>query len=218
MKKILLAALMLMSFPAFAQAPEITPKVEKPKINVPPMTHTYSPDYCEFSASFPDEPYKVQECEDPEKTKCFEQVSYTQVYDLSSTVALRVVCNPSPPEIYKDYTAEVLGLTLKGMTQNNYVETINDTFREEDGYKHAGLVAQGIEGRSDKIYIAQMWIGRQSVLTLEAEMVGEPNDAGDALFSKLLENVRYTGVKISKKDGDKDEEKDEEKKEEPKKE
>lgn len=155
----------------------------------------YSPDYCEFKTSFPEEPYTLKQCEGGDQTKCFEQLSYTQVFELSATVTFRVVCNPSKPELFKEYSPAVMEAALKGMTREHYVKEIDSNFREGNGYKQAGLVAQGTSGRSDKIYIAQLWIGQQSVMSVEAEMIGEPNDAADALFSTLLEGVQYSGIK-----------------------
>lgn len=175
---------------------------EKPKEEAPAKAETptetgfpYSPDYCEFKANFPEEPYKLKQCDDTDPTKCFEQLSYTQVFELSSTVTFRVVCNPSKPELFKQYSPEVMEAALKGMTRAHYVKEIDSNFREGNGYKQAGLVAQGTSGRSDKIYIAQLWIGQQSVMSVEAEMIGEPNDAADALFSNLLKGVEYSGIK-----------------------
>jgi hypothetical protein len=205
---------MTISFAAFAQD-EVT-KVQKPVIKRPDMPSIYSPDYCEFTAKFPEEPYKAEQCD--ADGKCFEQVSFTRVYELSSTVSLRVVCNPSEPNLYTEYTPAVMEAALKGMTRANYVKEINSSYREGDGYKQAGLVAEGVQGVTDKIYIAQLWIGRQSVMSIEAQMIGVPNDAGDVLFSTLLDNVGYTGVKKpapeseNKDDEKKSEEKPEEKK------
>ena len=206
----LLLMLFVMTSPLFAQ--DETIKVQKPVIQTPPMSVTYSPDYCEFSAKFPEEPYKIQECEDDAGTNCFEQVSFTRVYELSSTVTLRIVCNPSDPKVYSEYSAAVMGATLKGMTRDNYVKELHNSYREADGYKQAGLVAEGIKGMTDKIYVAQLWIGRQSVLTVEAQMIGEPNDAGDALFSVLLDNIGYTGVKLDDKKKEESDKKEEEEK------
>jgi DNA polymerase II small subunit/DNA polymerase delta subunit B len=161
----------------------------------------YSPEYCEFTARFPEEPYRLSYCPNPKSPeKCYEQASYTQVFELSSTVRLKVACTPSSEDLYTQYSPEVMQATLRGMTRRKYVKEIDHSQREGDGYKEAGLVAQGAEGRSDKIYIAQLWIGRHSVMTVEAEMIGETVDSADALLSSLLNGVRYTGVKASSED------------------
>jgi hypothetical protein len=174
---------------------EVEPKDEAAAKEETEKGFPYSPDYCEFNASFPEEPYKLKQCEDGDQTKCFEQLSYTQVFELSATVTFRVVCNPSKPELFKQYSPQVMEAALKGMTREHYVKEIDSNYRDGNGYKQAGLVAQGTSGRSDKIYIAQLWIGQQSVMSVEAEMIGEPSDAADALFSSLLAGVQYSGIK-----------------------
>ena len=152
---------------------------------------TYSPDYCEFTVTFPDEPYISRRCEDSEKTKCFDVVSYTQVYEMSSTVNFRVICNPVSESLYEDYSAEVMQATLRAMTKQSVVNEYNSAFREEDGYKQAGLVGEGKVGSTPTIYIAQLWIGTQSALSVEAELIGEANQAADKMFSDILKTIRY---------------------------
>src|SRR5262245_14578121 len=55
---------------------------------------TYSPDYCEFAVTFPGDPYTTRRCDDENKNKCYDLISYTQVFDMASTVNFRVICNP----------------------------------------------------------------------------------------------------------------------------
>lgn len=151
---------------------------------------TYAPAHCDFSASFPEEPFKRVQCKDESEKECFEQLIYTQVFALDSSVNFRVICNPADEGAYDKYSAAVMETTLKAMTRDNYVKIIDSSFREDKGYKQAGLVAEGERGVSSKIYIAQLWIGQKSVMSVEAELVGAPNDEADALFSHLLEGVR----------------------------
>lgn len=160
-----------------------------------PKETTYSPDHCEFSVTFPDEPYTSRRCEDPEKTRCYDLVSYTQVYEMSATVNFRIICNPVDQDLYDDYSAQVMEATLRTMTKQSVVEEYNSDFREGDGYKQAGLVGQGKVGRMPMIYIAQLWIGKQSALSVEAELIGDAHDAADQLFSDILKTVKYSGIK-----------------------
>ena len=50
-------------------------------------------------------------------------------------------------------------------------------------------------GNMPTIYIAQLWIGKQSAFSVEAELIGDAHDAADTLFSDVLKTIRYTGVK-----------------------
>ncbi len=156
---------------------------------------TYSPDVCEFSITFPDAPYTARRCEDEEKERCYDLVSYTQVYELSSTVNFRVICNPVDENLYNDYSAQVMEATLRAMTKNSVVDEYNSDFREEEGYKQAGLAGTGRAGRAPTIYIAQLWIGKQSAFSVEAELIGNAHETADKLFSDILKTVHYSGIK-----------------------
>ena len=137
---------------------------------------------------FPDEPLTSRRCEDPEKTRCYDLVSYTQVYEMASTVNFRIICNPVDESLYDEYSAQVMEATLRAMTKRSVVDEFNSAFREEDGYKQAGLVGEGKVGSMPTIYIAQLWIGKQSVMSVEAELIGEAHNAAD----KRLRSYRTT--------------------------
>jgi hypothetical protein len=176
-----------------------------------PKPSTYSPEYCEFAVTFPGEPYTIQRCDENDDKKCYDLISYTQVYDMTETVNFRVICSKIGEDVYKSYSAEVMAATLRAMTDKNIIKTFDTTFREEENYKQAGLVGEGQTGRSSTVYIAQLWIGSHSALSLEAEMIGGPSEKGDKLFSNVLKSVHF-------KDPPKEEEKaDEEKKPEEEK-
>ena len=151
----------------------------------------YSPEFCNFEITFPEAPYKTQRCE--EDNQCYEQISFTKVFiEQNATVNFRVICNPIGKEIKDTYSGEVMRATLRAMTQRSVVDTFKTSYREEELYKQAGLVGQGTSGRTDTLYIAQLWIGDQSALSVEAELIGEASDDADALFSDVLRSV---GVK-----------------------
>lgn len=197
MKHFLLILLLLFTpLPVFAQDEE-TPAAEEEaqEEEAADPSLTYSPDYCEFSVTFPDAPYTSRRCEDEEKTRCYEQISYTQVYELSATVNFRIICNPVDESLYEDYSAQVMEATLRAMTKDSVVKEFNSAFREEDGFKQAGLVGEGKVGRMPMIYLAQLWIGKQSALSIEAELIGEAHNAADTLFSDILKTIHYSGVK-----------------------
>lgn len=182
-------------FPYAAVAQDEAPQEEPAEAEEDPSV-TYSPDFCEFGITFPESPYTVRRCEDDSKERCYDLVSYTQVYDMSSTVNFRVICNPVSPDVYKEYSAEVMELTLKALTKNSVVKQFESSFREEDTYKQAAVVGEGYVGRTPTIYIAQLWIGQQSALSVEAELIGNALPDADTLFSDVLKSV---GLKKAEK-------------------
>jgi len=190
---------MTFAFSTSAQETEQPAETEKVEAVIeeeaPDPALTYSPDFCEFSVTFPEAPYSSRRCEDDTKERCYDLVSYTQVHEMSSTVNFRIICNPIDASVYEEYSAEVMQTTLRAMTRKTVVEEFNSGFREEDGYKQAGLAGGGTVGRTPMIYIAQLWIGKQSAFSVEAELIGEAHEAADTLFSDILKTVYYSGVK-----------------------
>jgi hypothetical protein len=176
-----------------AKTEEEAPAEEKRVANPALHPMTYSPDYCEFTVGFPDEPLIENVCENGNPDRCFDQVSFIHTFDLQATVSFRVICNKIDKEVYKHYSAAVMEATLKEMTKKTTVQTFDTSYREEKGYKQAGLVGEGKMGRSSTIYLGQLWIGSQSAMSVEAEIVGDPNHDADLLFSNVLKSVKYIG-------------------------
>lgn len=154
---------------------------------------TYSPEYCNFTVTFPGEPYTIQRCDEKDEKKCYDLVSYTHTYDMASTVNFRVICSKVDESLYKTYSAEIMAATLKAMTDHNIIKTYDLSYREEkeDGYKQAGLVGEGKSGKLSTMYIAQLWIGGHSALSVEAELIGEQHPEADKLFTDVLRSVYY---------------------------
>lgn len=214
-RKFAFAALLLLSYPALAA--EAPAKDSKTPV-------TYSPPHCDFSVTFPSSPYTSRKCDETDATKCFDMISYTKVYDMASTVNFRITCNPVDESIYQHYSGEVMEATLRAMTQRTVVQTFDTSFRTEDAYKQASLVGEGTAGTLSTIYIAQLWVGHGSAMSVEAEMIGEAHDDADKLLSEVLKSVHYLtdeerAAKLPKlEDAEKAEDKDDEDKEPEKKE
>ena len=157
-------------------------------------THTYSPEHCEFSVAFPTEPFIQERCDGGEnRDECYEQINYTQTFGIDATVGFRVICNKIGADIKDKYDQAVMVATLQEMTKKSVVNTFNTTFNaEKEGrYKVAGLVGEGKVGITPSMFVAQMWIGGNSALTIEAELIGEPLADADALFRDVLRSVYH---------------------------
>jgi hypothetical protein len=81
--------------------------------------------------------------------------------------------------------------TLRAMTDRSVVQTFDTTFREESGFKQAGLVGEGQSGRTPTIYIAQLWIGKTSAFSVEAELIGEAGEGAEILFRDILRSAHF---------------------------
>ena len=158
------------------------------------MTHIYSPEYCEFKVGFPTEPFITEKCDGGENAdQCYEEVSYTQTFGMDATVGFRVVCNAIGDDIKDRYSQDIMIATLVEMTKKSVVNTFNTTYFQdkENRYRLAGLVGEGKVGITPSMFIAQMWLGQNSALTIEAELIGDAFENSDALFRDVLRSVRY---------------------------
>ena len=154
------------------------------------LSYRYGPEYCEFEARFPSEPYITQRCDHEDGDQCFDHVSFTQVFGLDSTINFRIICNPVESSVISDYSGEVMAATLRAMSKQTHVDVQNTAYREAASYKQAGLVGEGLSGNTQMIYIAQLWIGQKSAMTVEAELIGDALSEADQLFSDILRSVR----------------------------
>lgn len=174
---------------AHAADTETPPPPETKEIAQP---YTYSPDPCEFAVTFPEEPLITNKCtKDGEEEKCYDHVTFTQVYDFSSSVNVKVICNPVDAAVKEHYNGIVMQETLKAMTENAVIQTFDTSFHETEHYKQAGLVGEGKMGKAATIYIAQLWIGNASAFSVEAELIGGENTDAERLFSDILKSVQY---------------------------
>lgn len=155
-------------------------------------TKSYSPEYCQFSAVFPEEPFLSQRCEDPKnKDNCYDLVSYTKVFDMASTVRVEIICNPATAEMYKYFNPKVMETTVRAMTKGVVIEAYEVNSRQEEEYRQTSLLGKGRKGLDDSIYIAQLWAGNTSIMSVEAEMSGAQNDEADKVFAKILSNIGF---------------------------
>lgn len=153
-------------------------------------SYRFAPDFCDFEITLPEEPTTMQKCLGD--GGCFNVNSYTMVYDLQTTVDVSVTCNPSTPAAFDKYNEAVMRAALAGMVENRNLETHEVRFMEDKKTKtkSAALSGAGTTGRQEKIYTAQLWIGPNSVFTIQAELVGGAHAEADKSFSDILSSIK----------------------------
>lgn len=154
-------------------------------------TQVYQPEYCDFFATFPGEPIKSRRCEQDAPDRCYDLVSYTKVFGLSSTVRAEIICNPLPEGAYADYTPEVMKQTVESMAQGEVMQGYEPNVIEGANFKQAGMIGRGRAGMGDTVFVAQLWVGKRSILAVQAEMMGEPSEEADAHFAEILRAIGY---------------------------
>ena len=178
MKRLLLLALFLL-FPSLAHA----------------EPYEYSPEHCDFTITFPEKPYTQRRCEDGRQDRCYDLISYTQVYEINTTVNFRVICNPLQQDLYDQYNEDVMRKIVRAMTKQSIVDEYETSFRETEQYRQAGLVGQGQSGKWPTLFIAQLWASPSSILSVESELIGQQLDTADQLFADILRSVK---LKVTK--------------------
>ena len=156
------------------------------------QTYEYSPPPCEFTVSFPEEPAPEKRCDAGGK-RCYDFLSFTQVFDLAATVNFRVICNPADKTTIDYYTPKVMEGTLEAMSKRATVkvEHYETSARESEDYRQAGLVGESEIAGEPTIYLAQLWVGKNSIFSIEGELIGETHKKADELFRDILRSVKF---------------------------
>lgn len=158
----------------------------------------YTPEQCEFAASLPGPPHRERRCpdDDAKSPKCHEVVSFTKVFDLSATLTFRLTCNPLEAGMYERYDTAVMKATLEGMVASTSdIKDHQITLSEQDNARVASLVGAGELGLTPTMYVAQLWIGRKSIFTVEAQLIGEEHKNADEAFRDILSSIHHIETK-----------------------
>lgn len=184
------------------EAAEETEEVEDTSVR-------YAPKTCDFEITFPEEPYLSKRCP-PNVNKCYQITGYTMVYDMSTTVDFSVTCVPSKPANYDRYDDRAIRVVLDSMVKRAEVEEYNINTQEMNGYRQGSLIGTGKYGRQSRIYNAQLWVGQNSVMTIEAKLTGPSHPQADEVFSDILASIQKKKVRKVKETSEEDEEESEE--------
>ena len=175
--------------PAMSEEEIAAQKAAEEKAKAELAARTYAPDFCDFQVTFPEQPYTTRRCP-PDQDTCYQLTTYTMVYDLATTVDVSVSCAPSTPENFERYNERVMSAALQGMVKRKFIKDYNINYDERDNTKQATLTGTGETGRQGKIYTAQLWVGPNSVFTLQAELVGREHPEGDKAFKDILNSIK----------------------------
>ncbi|MCI5059773.1 MAG: hypothetical protein MRY79_01740, partial [Alphaproteobacteria bacterium] len=111
---------------------------------------------------------------------------------LSTTVDITATCIPSTPEKYERYNERVIKTALRGMMNRTNIldPTINIRTLEEEKVRQGSVIGSGEQGRQNKIYNAQLWVGQNSIFTMEAQLIGPTHHEADAVFGDILGSIK----------------------------
>lgn len=195
---ILIAGLLLINSPVFAQ--EAATQAKEDVEAAADLSGFTLKDDCDFSVIFPSEPFSTRRCGEAQGGEgCYSVTSYTQVYDMATTVNVSVSCNDITAEEFANYGEPVMRAAMRGMASRNDLDDADVSFQEKDGIRIANLSATGRTGRQDQIYVAQLWISPQSVFTVEAQLIGGTHPQADKIFGDILRSIAYEPQDLSQR-------------------
>ena len=145
----------------------------------------YSPEFCDFEVTFPEEPYTSQRCTRNKNgsKNCYNRTTYSMVYNLRTTLNIKVSCVPSTANKFDRFKGHVIRSALKGMARSANVQdsTINISETEE--------TRKGVLNGSGP-YSGQLWVGQNSILTVEATITGRPNREAKTVYNDVLRSIQ----------------------------
>lgn len=150
--------------------------------------YTYGPDNCEFQVTFPEKPFIEKKC-GQNVSNCTEVATFTKAVGPESSTNFRVSCNPLASGEIEKYTPEIIEETLNQLVKSNNLVPYNSQSSDKDGYKSASSISLSQRDGKALIYNGQIWIGKRSMFTVEAEMLGPTNEAVEKTFVSIMKNT-----------------------------
>ncbi len=149
---------------------------------------TYAPEECEFQITFPEKPFIEKKCAADGKD-CSEIVTYTKAIGSDSSTNFRISCNAISATDITKYTPAILEETLKQMSKSAGLQPYDTQSSDEKGYKKASSLSLSERNGKPLIYNGQIWAGKKSLFTMEAEMVGPQNNEIEKIFADIMKNT-----------------------------
>lgn len=150
--------------------------------------YRYAPKNCEFEITFPEKFYTQLKC--GTKNMCEEVVTFAKTIK-TSTADFRVTCNAPGKEKMDLVRKSNLKASAKELATSAGLKSFGeDVATLPDGTLSAVTLALGKRGTLDALYTGQYWIGKTSLLLLEAEMRGPTNKDVEKIYSDILKSVK----------------------------
>lgn len=173
--------LLLLSFPAAAEP------------------FTYAPPHCDFTITFPEKPFIEEKCTSDKAKACDEVLTYTQMAGPAS-LNFRVTCIKDDPKILATYKTTNLTSTLDDMVKDTGLTSYGaDAAEMENGIKTAVNLAGGIRNDREVVYTGQVWLGKNSIFSLEGEMSGPEDKKINEVYTQILKSVMPKGTEAEAK-------------------
>ena len=89
----------------------------------------------------------------------------------------------------KRYSGDVMRFTLQTMAKDN-TKDFETGFNDYGHAKQALLLGSSPNAQGgEDVYMAQLWIGETSVLTVEGRLIGNQTPDSDATFTSIMKSI-----------------------------
>lgn len=161
----------------------------------------YSPEGCDFSVTFPQEPGNGRRCPSDPDLPCEEVARFTEIYSLKSSITAEMSCKVISEDVRKTYNKDVLETLLRGMARNAKPDEMGVFYKDMPNEKVQIAAISGMKdtGYTPAIYTAQIWVGEHSLLVFEGTLAGPENKTADDAFAKILGSLMLKETEDVKK-------------------
>jgi hypothetical protein len=164
--------------------------------------YTFGSDNCDFQMVFPEKPVTTSRCNPEKPDQCYKVITFNRIFALDSGISVTVTCNPAEENMLQRYSGEVMEYTLQTMMDGGGDKADEQSSFDDYGdAKEATLLGQRtMPDGTDKIYMAQLWIGKNSVLTAQGEITGPASNEADTLFTNIMKSISLKSLANQDKD------------------
>lgn len=162
----------------------------------------YAPKNCEFKVNYPEQPSLAEACNPEDPKDCYEVSNFIQVLAMDSSIRINSTCNNAEPGMLERYNGDVMEYTLGTMAKQR-VDEFETGFNDHGIAKQAVVLGnQKVTEESEGVYMAQLWIGKRSVFTIEGQITGVASAEADRIFSSIFQSIRHESWDDAKGDMD----------------
>jgi hypothetical protein len=151
----------------------------------------YAPKDCEFRVTYPEQPSTASACNPDNAKQCHQVSTFTKIYAMDTSIRITTTCNAAEPGMLEKYSGDVMKFTLETMAKEN-VDDYQTGFNDHAIAKQAVLLGnKKMPDGTERLYMAQIGIGKTSVFTIEGEVMAGPetNDT-DIVFGNIFKSIR----------------------------
>jgi len=155
--------------------------------------YVYSPEGCDFEITFPEEPGTMRRCHDKLPDQCDMMHGYTKVFGLDATVNIYVHCEPGDENLRDSFSPDTMRTALLARPGVDRLEVYDISHDNGDLAETAAIIGAGKtpNGNDVVIYVGQLWVGDNSMFTMEGELIGSDVEDADFLFADIMRSLRH---------------------------